>query len=272
MEKTKHMKRLLSLSLLVLSVFLIRCTSGSSSGEASTADTIALESGVKYILLKEGDGTPVTEGTEVATHINLMVNTTGDTVWSTYGDVPFAFEAQRTPLIKGFDEVIMLTRTGDRILAVIPPELGYGARGNGPGIPPNATLYFDIAILDVRPPRTPASEVLYQAWQSGAVDGIRSSYDTIRGKDDRYKLQDDEWYRLSVMMADDKAWQDIIEMWDMRLQDSFMLGGYYYQARAYDSLDQLGNAIKVLEKAVELDSTRNPNIKGYLDNLKERNQ
>jgi hypothetical protein len=264
------MKAISFISALVVVFILMTGCSSSSSGQKASSDTVFLESGVKYVVLNAGDGAPITAGTEVATNINLMVNTLNDTVWTTYDDIPFAFVAQKTSLIQGFDEIVMLMKKGDRFLVVIPSQLGYGARGNGPDIPPNATLFFDLDILDVRPPRIPASDVLFEAWKANAVDGIKGSYDTIKGDDDTYKLDDEEWYILSVSLADNKAWEDIVSMWDFKLDEKFLLGGYYYQARAYDSLNQIAKAIIVMEKAVELDSTENPNIKGYLEALKER--
>jgi peptidyl-prolyl cis-trans isomerase A (cyclophilin A) len=117
----------------------------------STNDTIYLESGVKYLYMKKGEGTAVTQGALVSTHINLTV---GDkVVWSTYNPPgqPLDFQAGVTPLIQGFLEVVLLAKTGDRILAVIPPHLGYGERGAGTDIPPNATLLFDIEVLSVTP-------------------------------------------------------------------------------------------------------------------------
>lgn len=258
------------LPVLFLAILISQSCTSETSSKSNSADTVFLDSGVKYIVLQEGDGPAVEPGTEVATNINLMINGTEDTVWSTYGDIPFAFVAKQTSLIQGFDELVMLLQKGDRILAVIPSRLGYGARGNGPGIPPNATLYFDLAIEDVRPPRLPAADVLFESWQTSGVAGIMAAYDTIKNNDDKYKLGDEEWYKLSLSLADNKAWDDIVSLWDFKLKEDFLLGGYYYQAKAYDSLNQINKAIATMEEAVRLDSTQNPNIKGYLEELKSR--
>ena len=254
----------------LIPVLFIRCA-GPGSQQAGGADTTFLDSGVKYIFLEKGAGAPVDSLMEVTTHINLMINSDQDTVWSTYTTgQQFSFIAKQTSLIQGFDELVMYAKEGDRILAVIPPELGYGARGSGPSIPPNSTLYFDIAFLKVKKPRASGADALFEAWEDRGADGLIATCEAIKDSTDEYNLEDQEWYKLSVYLADNKAWQDIIDVWDYKLSEDYLLGGYYYQARAYDSLNQIPRAIAVLEEAVRLDSTNNPNIKGYLDNLKTR--
>jgi FKBP-type peptidyl-prolyl cis-trans isomerase 2 len=259
---------------LFLAAVLLLATncSNPAGGSRSSADTVFLDSGVKYVLLEKGEGTAVDSLMEITTHINLMVNGDQDTAWSTYapGQREFSFVAKKTSLIQGFDEVVMYAREGDRLLAIIPPRLGYGARGSGAAIPPNATLYFDIDFLKVRAPRQIGSDVMFDAWKDGGVEAVIGTYESIKDSTELYKIDDQEWYQLSVYLANSKAWDDIVAMWDYKLNEGFLLGGYFYKARAYDSLNQISNAIAVLEEAVEKDSTQNPNIKGYLETLRTR--
>ena len=106
-------------------------------------------SGLTYQDLVEGTGAEATKGQQVTVHYTgrLMDGTKFDS--SKDRNDPFGFHLGGGQVIKGWDEGVAGMKVGGTRKLTIPPSLGYGARGAGGVIPPNATLEFEVELLGV---------------------------------------------------------------------------------------------------------------------------
>ncbi len=246
------------------------CQSGGS--EDLTQDTVFLESGVKYVYLNKGSGLQVDTGSHVTTHINLMVN--GDTVWSTLapGEQLFEFDAQRTSLIKGFAEVVMYAKEGDRILAIIPSELGYGERGTGDDIPPNSTLYFDLDFLKVEVPKMFLSDVILDVLENDGIDELDAALEKIGNDTVQYNLSVAEWPAAHRKLMNEGKFNLSVDMWNYRLANEKEAAAFYYLAQAYDSLGQKDEAMSTLKSGMEEFSGNRDTefLRNYMEELQKR--
>ena len=106
-------------------------------------------SGLKYEDVKEGAGEAAATGQTVSVHYTGWL--TNGTKFDSSKDrgTPFEFPLGGGRVIKGWDEGVAGMKVGGVRKLTIPPELGYGARGAGGVIPPNATLVFEVELLKV---------------------------------------------------------------------------------------------------------------------------
>jgi FKBP-type peptidyl-prolyl cis-trans isomerase len=114
-------------------------------------ETKTTESGLKYETLKEGKGAEAKKKQTVSVHYTGTLTDGKKFDSSRDRGEPFAFVLGDGEVIKGWDEGVAGMRVGERRKLTIPPSLGYGARGTPGGpIPPNATLIFDVELLDAK--------------------------------------------------------------------------------------------------------------------------
>lgn len=108
------------------------------------------ESGLTYIVTKEGDGEQVKSGDNVIVNYTGLLTNGAMFDSSVTRNEPFSFPVGAGMVIKGWDEGLQQLRVGDHATLIIPPSIGYGAGGAGGVIPPNATLIFIIEVLGVK--------------------------------------------------------------------------------------------------------------------------
>ena len=107
-------------------------------------------SGLRYQILQKGTGKKATKGAGVSVHYKgqLLDGTVFDSSYKR--KQPIDFNVGLGQVIAGWDEGIQLLQVGDKARFVIPSDLAYGAAGAGGVIPPDATLIFDVELMDVK--------------------------------------------------------------------------------------------------------------------------
>ena len=126
-----------------------------SRAAAQTAGKpVTTASGLQIIDVKEGTGASPKPGQTCIMHYTGWLYENGQKGKKFDSSVdrnePFDFPIGQGRVIKGWDEGVASMKVGGKRTLIIPPALGYGARGAGGVIPPNATLMFDVELLAVK--------------------------------------------------------------------------------------------------------------------------
>ncbi len=111
---------------------------------------ITTSSGLVIDEITSGDGVEAQAGRTVSVHYTGWLTDGSKFDSSVDRNEPFDFPLGRGYVIRGWDEGVAGMKVGGKRKLTIPPELGYGARGAGGVIPPNATLVFEVELLGVR--------------------------------------------------------------------------------------------------------------------------
>jgi FKBP-type peptidyl-prolyl cis-trans isomerase len=109
------------------------------------------DSGLRYVIHKEGTGETPPTGSNVTVHYTGKLAEGGEFDSTHKRGQPVTFPIGKGLTMKGWEEGIMLMKKGEKRTLIIPPELGFGPRAQGP-IPANATLVFDIELVDFQTP------------------------------------------------------------------------------------------------------------------------
>src|SRR5579863_2286860 len=138
-------------ALILISLTVLSLTAFGAADGAPGKMTELLD-GLKYSDATLGTGTEATRAHKVTVNYTGWLSNNGEKgrkFDSSVGGAPFAFTLGAKQVVPGFDEGITGMKVGGKRTVIIPPELGYGSKGAGAVIPPNATLIFDIELLKV---------------------------------------------------------------------------------------------------------------------------
>ncbi len=160
--KSRGLMVLIAIAVVLIVVGVFKTLQGSAAPTgalppSATPAAVATNQGMKMTDVKQGSGAEAVAGKTVVVHYTgwLYDESATDHKGTKFdssrdrGD-PFSFSLGAGQVIKGWDQGVAGMLVGGQRTLVIPPEMGYGARGAGGVIPPNATLLFDVELLDVK--------------------------------------------------------------------------------------------------------------------------
>ena len=139
--------KILAAALIALGILVSPLTQDATMSEANATTTA---SGLKYEDVKVGTGETATAGRTVSVHYTGWLTDGNKFDSSKDRGKPFEFPLGGGRVIKGWDEGVQGMKVGGVRKLTIPASLGYGSRGAGGVIPPDATLVFEVELLGVR--------------------------------------------------------------------------------------------------------------------------
>jgi len=130
---------------LILAIGFMGC-----AAPAKKAGPVTLPSGLQYEVLTVGNGAVAKTGDTVVVHYTgwLLDGTKFDS--SLDRNEPFSFTLGQKRVIRGWEEGVLGMQVGEKRMLIIPSELAYGKRGAGGVIPPDATLKFEVELLEIK--------------------------------------------------------------------------------------------------------------------------
>ncbi|SNB45000.1 FKBP-type peptidyl-prolyl cis-trans isomerase [Geobacter sp. DSM 9736] len=154
----RGVEKLIVVLLLIAGIIIPACAqkeqkpAGDNAKQPAAAAQAAVKtpSGLSYVDLVTGTGAAPTPGKQVKVHYTGWLEDGTKFDSSLDSGQPFVFTLGVGQVIPGWDEGVQTMKTGGKRKLIVPPQLGYGAAGAGGVIPPNATLIFEVELLEVQ--------------------------------------------------------------------------------------------------------------------------
>ena len=129
-------------------------TTESKAPEPEAPEIITTKSGLQYFDTKIGDGAEAKKGSQTEVHYTGWVYVDGKKTGDAFDSslkrgTPIGFQLGAGRMIRGWDEGLVGVKVGGKRTLIIPSDLGYGKRGHPPVIPANATLIFEVELLEI---------------------------------------------------------------------------------------------------------------------------
>jgi peptidylprolyl isomerase len=154
MRRLKHVKIAVMAMAAIATVAVAAVAVPMSAFAQTKGKSMTTPSGLQIIDTQEGTGASPKPGQTCVMHYTGWLYENGQKGKKFDSSVdrnePFEFPIGMKRVIAGWDEGVSTMKVGGKRTLIIPPALGYGARGAGGAIPPNATLMFDVELLAVR--------------------------------------------------------------------------------------------------------------------------
>lgn len=232
--------------------------------EAKVAgDTIVTESGLTFTITHHGTGSRLEVGRTVLVHYTgLLVNGTKFDSSLDRKD-PIAFKLGAGQVIKGWDEGIAKMSIGDQAVLIIPPTLGYGSRGAGNVIPPNATLIFIVEVVDSK--ESTIADLLSDTMTRNGIDAALKQFYELKSENFRSTyMSESQLNGLGYMLLSRGKNKEAIQILKLNAETYPQSPNVYDSlGEAYLSVGDKDEAINNYRKSLKLD----PNNKNAVEQL-----
>ncbi len=198
---------------------------------AQNNDTIATKSGLRYLILENGNGARAEPGKEATVDYTGYLPDGKVFDSSIKRNQPLSFTVGEGKVIKGWDEGVALMNVGAKFRFIIPSDLAYGEQGAGDVIPPNATLIFDVKLLEVSEPKLALGDTLLVTIFETGIDSAINQYNYLKkNMGDEYDFREPQLNMLGYLLLRNRMIKEAVEIFKLNAE------AYPESANVYDSL------------------------------------